>query len=261
MLSEIFESYFIEPILSNSGYNPVNTLVYSIIFACAILSIYYMFDRKFRIKFDTDFFIAILPFIFFSSALRVLEDAKIVSSIFLISPLAYITIFSIFFLVFVIAWIIQKKFAYPYQLTLFSVGSVLFLLVFSLFTLKTPLPFILQLFLFSPAAFGLFLLSKTINFFKGLNGIALSSQIFDGFVTFLATSFFGRIEQHFLPRFLILQVGAWTFPLAKVLITIFVLLAIDRYFEDENFRNFLKIIVCVLGFGQGGRDLLSCMVV
>jgi len=257
----MFEKYFIEPILSKAGYNPINTFVYSIIFACAILSIYYMFDRKFRIKFNTHFFLAILPFIFFSSALRVLEDAKIVSSIFLISPLAYITIFSIFFPAFLIAWIFQKKFAYPYQLTLFSLGSIFFLLVFSLFTLKTPLPFILQLFLFSPAVFGLFLLSKALSFFKGLNGIALSSQIFDGFVTFLATLFFGRIEQHFLPRFLILQFGPWIFPLAKVLVTILVLLAIDRYFEDENFRNFLKIIVCILGFGQGGRDLLSCMVV
>lgn len=261
MLSEIFRNYFIEPILSNYGYNPVNTLVYSIIFAGAILSIYYMFDRKFGIKFDPNFFIAIFPFIFFSSTLRVLEDAKIIASPFLISPLAYITIFSIFFPIFVIAYTIQKKYSYPYQLTLFSVGSILFLLAFSPFTLKTSFPLILQFFLFFPAAFGVYTLSRVSDFFKGLNGIALSSQIFDGFVTFLATSFFGRIEQHFLPRFLILQFGAWTFPVAKALITILILLAIDKYFKDENFANFLKIIVCVLGLGQGGRDLLSCMVI
>ncbi len=261
MLTEIFEKYFVEPILYNLGYNPVNTFVYSAIFACAIILIYSIFDKKFKIKFDTNFLIAIFPFILFSSTLRVLEDVKIINSIFLISPLAYVTIFSIFFAAFVIAQIIQRKCTFPYQITLFSIGSILFLLVFSLLEIKTATPIMLHLLLFFPAIFIISILSKVKNFFRNLNGIAIASQIFDGIATFIAISFFGRVEQHFLPRFLISIFGPWVFPLIKGLVVVFILLAIDKYFENGNFRNFLKILICVLGLGQGSRDLLNCMVI
>ena len=67
---------------------------------------------------------------------------------------------------------------------------------------------------------------------------------------------FGYVEQHVLPRALFPILGFETMFLLKVAVVLPVIWLIDRYTDDMDFRNFLKIVVFILGFAPGLRDLL-----
>jgi uncharacterized membrane protein len=78
------------------GYNPVNTAVYSIILAVAVIGIWRTFHHL-RIRLDAAFMVAMVPWVLLGSSARALEDAVLFSHegglIYLfISPLIYIFI-------------------------------------------------------------------------------------------------------------------------------------------------------------------------
>ncbi|MBU0898878.1 MAG: DUF63 family protein, partial [Nanoarchaeota archaeon] len=52
-----FYEWFVEPILSNGWYNPINTLTYSVILIAAVFLVYKML-KKMNIHIDKYFFIA-----------------------------------------------------------------------------------------------------------------------------------------------------------------------------------------------------------
>ena len=94
--------YFIDPILQNGWYNPVNTITYAIILVIAVFAVYKLLLRM-RIRIDRYFFLAILPFIFWGSSARVLKDAATVGALdgvaqnvfaspFWVTPGSYITL-------------------------------------------------------------------------------------------------------------------------------------------------------------------------
>ena len=76
-LNLFIEQNFLNPIKYTSGFTWVNTLVYAVILlGIAFLIVYPLFNKK-GIKFDLKFFLALLPFIIFGSALRVLTDLSL----------------------------------------------------------------------------------------------------------------------------------------------------------------------------------------
>jgi uncharacterized membrane protein len=89
-------------------------------------------------------------------------------------------------------------------------------------------------------------LSKTVFF----------SHMFDGFATFLGIQYLGYWELHVLPRFLTSLFGPWAMVAAKVVVFVFVLYVLDSSKEDEDFRNFIKFILVVLGLAPGLRNAL-----
>ena len=85
--TDIVQRCFVEPALSPGvqGYNPVNTLVYGgILLLLSFFVIFPLLDRR-GIKFDFKFILALLPYILFGSAFRVIHDMGIFSRSFNLS--------------------------------------------------------------------------------------------------------------------------------------------------------------------------------
>src|SRR3989338_7170460 len=74
MPNDFFYDYFIDPILSKTGYNSINTLTYAIIAIIALYAIYTLF-KKYNIKLDRSFVYSILPFVLLGSTMRVVTDS------------------------------------------------------------------------------------------------------------------------------------------------------------------------------------------
>ncbi len=66
--------YYIEPITTHSGYNPVNTVTYAVI---ALAALYFLFTefRKRGITIDKKFVYSVVPFVLLGSTVRVVTDA------------------------------------------------------------------------------------------------------------------------------------------------------------------------------------------
>ena len=87
-----FEQYFIDPIISGSGYNVYNTLAYAALLIVAVFVTYKLL-KKMKIAIDDRFMLGVLPYVILGGLLRALEDASIVSSFVFKTPVIYIVIF------------------------------------------------------------------------------------------------------------------------------------------------------------------------
>lgn len=65
--------YFLEPVLKNGWFNPVNTLVYGIGLLLGVILVFKLL-KKLEVGVDGRFFLGILPFIFWASSTRAFRD-------------------------------------------------------------------------------------------------------------------------------------------------------------------------------------------
>jgi len=96
----------------------------------------------------------------------------------------------------------------------------------------------------------------TFKFKTFLNGnlYLITSHVFDASTTFTGIYFYDYWEQHVLPSYLINAAGPWVMFPIKILIVILAIY-IAKDIEDENVKNFLKLIIFILGIGPGTRNL------
>ncbi|OYT42989.1 MAG: hypothetical protein B6U88_02190, partial [Candidatus Aenigmarchaeota archaeon ex4484_56] len=119
-MQEFFSNYFV----NTSGYNIVNTSVYSIVLVVTAYVIFLVL-KKMKIKIDRKLIFAVIPYIILGSSLRVLRDAYILRGSLFITPFIYILIFFIAFPILLITNLIQKKTKIPYYKLMFSIGILL----------------------------------------------------------------------------------------------------------------------------------------
>ncbi len=302
--------YFIEPILRNGWFNPVNTLTWAIILIAGVFAVYRLILRPLGIRIDRRFFLAILPFIFWASSTRVLRDLAValagtlsndivrqgiqlhagissyisglipsqgfsgfyawVITLFP-TPGSYVITFVFALITLLIALGIQKltKGKIPYYKFMFLAGAVFSALNIYLLPFRFFQPFAVVIFL-ALLWTGLFWIirpvSKKLNqksvfsFFRPENLGILSAHFLDAAATFTALSFYGYLEQHFIPRMLFPAMGPAGMFLLKIAVVLPVLYIIDRYGEKGDFNNFLKIVIVILGLAPGLRDMLRLMV-
>lgn len=271
-LIAFFQNHFIQPILQNGWFNSINTSVYAIILIISVFLVYKLLI-KLNVKIDYYFTVAILPFIFWGSSTRVLHDAAVrgvlspeLNSIYIApifpTPGSYIITFTLALFVLLISLTIQRFLKYRYWRTMFAIGlglcaiNVYFLPVLNFYRMFMILGFV---FLFT----GIFTTPKLINimrpYFTNVNIAILGAHFLDASATFVSMSFFGYSEQHVVPRLLINLLGPWVMFLLKIVIVIPALVLIDRYTEESNFRNFLKIVILILGLAPGLRDTIRLM--
>ncbi len=277
-MADFLQEFFIQPLLQRSGFNPVNTLVYAAIAIAIMFGLIYPYLNRRGVKFDFNFFIALLPYIVLGSAIRVLEEpysnahvlARSVNPIepgfWVITPGIYVTIavFAVLSLLFSL-WISRKSpkndFSYlkPFQI----IGAVpaAILVIFCLSRITQPLHFVLILCLAFVSFGAVFLVLKALKsklLSSNLNKAVLFGQCLDASSTFAALQFFsGFMEQHFLPRAVMGSLGPISFYFLKIPLVLLVLYFVDRYVEDKNLGGFIKFFVAVLGFATGTRDLFS----
>ena len=256
-IKSFFHKYFIDPIIYESGYNPVNTFTYGIVLVIAVFGIYKLLE-KLKIKIDRRFFTGLLPFIILGSMLRVIEDAKIFHSYWLISPLIYIFIFSITLPSLLFSYWLGKKTKTPYHFILFSFGFSILLIFVKFISVVTWIPFlyvglltVLWSFLLSVAK----RISKS-KFFSPINTGLILTHLFDASTTFVAIRFFGYGEQHVLARFLMQFIGPEAMFIIKIIFIPLVLYVIDMVLKKKQTNRFLKFVVFIIGFAPGLRNLL-----
>ena len=255
---EFLYKYFIEPILTFSGYNIVNTITYATILIFAIFLVYGILN-KLKIKIDGKFGLSLLPWILLGSFLRVLEDYNHISY-FLISPLIYITIFSITFLFLLFSLFLERKTKIPYNSYFFSFGFILAGISFTQikiinFVGISQIIFLDLLFLILTLILGN-ITKTTKNLF---NKLTIFSQIYDSTSTYVSVQFYSFREQHVLPNLIIpLLGGNWIFFIfIKFIIILIFVYFVNFYVKDKNFGNWLKLVVIILGVAQGTRDMIS----
>jgi uncharacterized membrane protein len=276
---EILQEYFLNPILANGWFNPVNTAVYSVLLIIAVYLVYRLLGRM-HVRIDNHFFLAIIPFIFWAAVTRVLHDAAFAGRLspglneFFSSPIfptpgSYIITFSLALATLLLSLLIQKAARLPYWKTMFVIGTALTLVNLSMLPVATLLPLWLiggltllwGLVFFSWRPIFKRLPSQSLSNYYHLllsreNLAILTGHFLDASATVVALTLFGYLEQHVVPRLFFPILGPYAMFLLKVAVVLPALWAIDRYAEDPQFRKFLKIVVLILGLAPGLRDLI-----
>src|SRR3990172_4021717 len=128
---DFLRAYFINPIVLNQGYNPINTTVYALMLVIAAYLVYRALS-KMKVKIDRRLGIAIAPFIVFGSSSRVVVDAGIFFSFIFTTPLIYFVVFAAAFTTLVTSLYLEEKKKIPYHKTMFVVGIFLAIIPLSI---------------------------------------------------------------------------------------------------------------------------------
>lgn len=203
-----------------------------------------------------------MPFVLLGSSVRVVEDAD-----FLTPPISYLFMTPfIYILIFLIAFpslmILIRLKGEDYWKFYSAEGVILSLIVLILLFSNLP---VVNGWVIPAAISGAFILTTIYSLvfskiYSEMNNL-LSRTVFfshmvDGFATFLGIQYLGYWELHVLPRFLIDTFGAWVMVPAKIVVFLPILYILDSSKEDENFTNFIKFVLVVLGLAPGLRDAL-----
>lgn len=266
-----FYDQFVVPQINNT-YTFVSTITYItllLIFCFGIL--YPYFKKRGWINFST--FASILPYILIGALLRVAEEPY--SAIRLVTPSInplswgfwfttpgiYILMFGGSSILLHLCWVCAKEKSLFYFRTIGWILAGTILLAYLLLLTK-PLHFCVTLFailVVSGLAIFIFYKFKPSYLKEKLNITLLTSQIFDGLATFFAIAFFGFREKHVLSSWVIQNIGIWAFPLLKITLAIIIIILIERSKTKKNLAllNFARMLISVIGFGTGIRDLFS----
>jgi len=89
--------YYINGIVNDASYNPVDTVTYAILLGISLFGVYKLLV-KLNVEIDTRFIIAVTPYILAGSSLRVLKDSGLFSPPLMylfITPIIYFVIFAV----------------------------------------------------------------------------------------------------------------------------------------------------------------------
>ena len=268
-ISQVLYDFFGKRIAEQGQYSPVEYIVYGAIMLALLFFIIFPLLDKRGVKFNAKFVLALLPFVLLGSALRVLEDMAFLPSswnplepaYYFVTPGIYLFIAAVAIAALLVSLFASKKFRVSFYKIFAAIGLVpaLPLVLFEMLNFRAWLGVLAVLLLvFGAVALLVFAFKKLKKQIleSGLNRLAVASQALDGFATLVATQFFSCGEQHPLSGFL-LDFFPASFVLAKLGLVILILYYVDREIKNENLRGFIKLVVIVLGFATGLRDLLT----
>ena len=273
---QFINTYYLDPIRNDSGYNPVNTLTWAIVLGISLYGVIKLFD-KLKIKVTPHFIASVLPFVLAGSSLRVIEDspASIVHP-----PLSYLLITpNIYFLVFAITviclWLsirLQRAGLVKDFYVIFAVfgliwffSNIIILLHFDSIVSAYVLLFVIGA--GTGLTFAFYLIARHLNssiFTNPLNFSILLVHLMDASATYIGVDKLGYFSKHVAPSYLIQLTGTALimYPL-KLIIFIGVIYLLDTQFEDDiqssNMKNLLKMTLLVLGLSTATRDTIRMM--
>jgi uncharacterized membrane protein len=270
---QFINTYYLDPIRNDSGYNPVNTFTWAVILGICIFGVFKLLD-KLKVKMNTRFIVSVLPFVLAGSSLRVIEDspADLVhppTSYLLITP-------NIYFLVFVITvsclWIsirMQKAgLIKDFHLIFASFGMIWFFINLGiLLHFQHIVIAYIPLFVIGAGAGLTFVFYLIARYFKStiftnpLNLSILLIHLIDASSTYIGIDKFGYFSKHVVPSYLIKLTGTALvmYPL-KLIIFIGVIYILDTQFEDDelsqNLKMLIKMVILILGLSTAARDTI-----
>lgn len=275
-MNNFIYDYFVLPMMQHEGYNIVNTLTYA---AIALVAVYLIWRTLAgRVKIDSKFIRGALAFVLLGSTMRVVTDS-IDSRVFApVTPVhqlvldshifdyGYLTISPGIYVVtaalYLITLLVSLKLKKP-DLTMY-VGLILWAPLFLLLV-----PFMKY------AVYGLPVLAlaliPTYLAYRFLSSMPLTAivmgQALDGAATFFIIDVFSGIsginyfEQHVLSNFIGQIFGTFfAFYLIKVAISFAAAYLIKKEDMSESDKNYIALILMIMGFAPGIRDLLRMVV-
>jgi len=94
-IRDIIYKYYIDPIISDAGYNIVNTITWALVLGVCIFGVQKVL-RHLNIVIDRRFVIGVVSYVLFGSSLRVLEDADLFApplNHLFVTPVIYFVVF------------------------------------------------------------------------------------------------------------------------------------------------------------------------
>lgn len=275
-ISQFINTYYLNPIRGDEGYNIVNTFTWAMVLGICIFGVFRLLE-KLEVKLTPRFIASVLPFVLAGSSLRVLEDSP--AGIFQ-PPYSYLLITpNIYFLVFAITvgclWIsIQLHKAglvKDFHLTFAGFGIVWFFInLIVLLYLENIVALYVPLFVLV-AGTGLTLTFylvahhfKSSIFTDPLNLSILMAHLMDASSTYIGIDKLGYFEKHVVPSYLIDLTGTALvmYPL-KLIIFIGVIYVLDTQFEDDerslNLKELIKMVILILGLSPATRNTVRMM--
>jgi uncharacterized membrane protein len=241
-----FLDYFLAP--KKTGYDMPKTLTYAVILVVAVYLIFKML-RGLKVRVDKRLVLSVIPYIVIGSSVRVLEDQGVLNSYIFVTPGIYFLISGVFISVFLASLLLERKKGIPYFKTTFTIGILLMSFVVANLAVTNPMGLAYVCAFFLPWIAAFYLL-KRWNLANRVTLVAL--QFFGN-----ASGSMGFYEQHIVPTFLINIFGPASFILAKLVVVGAALLVIDRFTDDKEFANYLKLIIGILGMATGTRDIIA----
>ena len=271
-MADWISQYFIQPIEQNAGYNIINTLVFAVVLlGLSFWVIYPQLSRR-GVKFDPKFAMAVVPYIVFGSALRVLEDLHVFPRsatplspwFYVITPGIYIFVGLLAIAALLVSRTVSKRMGWNALNAFRNIGIAFALvpLALDLANFKLWIPFIGILLMASAISMALiWVLRKQKGGFaqNPLAHLALFAQVLDGSATFTALQFYSCSEEHVVSR-AITNASPVLFLLVKIAVVLVVLYYLKKEVKDENLLGFLYLLVMILGLAPGLRDTITIAV-
>jgi len=210
--------------------------------------------RKLKISVDEKLVMLMTPWVIFGGILRVLRDLGVLTSYLFVTPSIWVFVFSSTFAILILSWFIEKKLGIPYFKIPFIVGVCLISLTLPFLQPVNWYGLFLILVWFTPLLLVLMFV-KWSNANRGVTSI----HLLDATTTFVAMQYFGYGEQHVVPALFIAALGPISFLPLKAIAILSFLLVVDKYCEDKELANYLKLIAAILGAVPATRDLLEVL--
>jgi uncharacterized membrane protein len=270
--------YYINGIVNDASYNPVDTVTYAILLGISLFGVYKLL-LKLNVEIDTSFIIAVTPYILAGSSLRVIEDSGIFSppiKYLFITPIIYFVIFAVTISILSLAISLERKGIIKDYHIFFCAGGIAWTVVniASLIILGEVQHLeyaaaILVLGILSTGA--VYLVSSKFNFSlltNKLNIFILFTHLLDASSTYVGMDWIGYYEKHVVPTFFIDIAGKFTdhpalvmYPL-KLLVFIPVFYMLESQFNEDKDKKFIplmKLVIIVLGLSPAVRNTLRIM--
>ncbi|MGC1122129.1 MAG: DUF63 family protein [Candidatus Methanofastidiosia archaeon] len=256
MIPEFIQEYFVDPIKYGEGYNWINTLTYGIILVIASYAVYTYLRNK--IAMDRHFYYSVGLFVLVGGSARVVKDMGVSESYILVTPLIFFLIFAVTFLSLVVLVRLTGQEYYKY---LAAEAIILFIVIVGVLAYNAEAYNWKGLAYIVVTAVSVTVLVYFVSKYLKIDCITRNIDIMGGhMLDASATSFglalFGYFEQHMLPGILIrwFDTPFVMFPLKIAVVG--VALSFVEDIEDEGYKNFIRLIILILGAAPGLRDLL-----
>jgi len=263
MISDWIYRYYIDPIIYDSGYNPVNTITWAVLLGLIILGLIRLF-RKLDLPMDERLVAYTIPYVLAGSTLRVVEDADLVlapASYLLITPLIYFVVFLVTIAALLATRKLQGRDFYRAYGAIGLIWTFLNLAALSTIGIASTLAPAAIISLGTAITALLYLAGIRVPILGFLqdrfNLMVLYAHMLDASSTYVGVDWFGYYEKHVVPTFLIDLTGtaAVMYPL-KLIILLPVLSIINESLEDPSLRNLTKLALITLGLAPAIRNTL-----
>ncbi|NUN11023.1 DUF63 family protein [Candidatus Micrarchaeota archaeon] len=269
-MTDFIQEYFLNPLQYPDvypPYNAVNTITFAVL-ALVTVWVLYKHLKKLGVKYDDEFFFAILSFVSFGAIVRVIVDSEILPRSFdllgvplflLVTPGIYVFTFAALMLSLYASLRTSKP-----MITLRNIGIGLSILAFlPLLTIASKIQFDVLIVLAITIAIILVagwgwekaFKKKLSNIDKAL----LFGQVLDGAAAFYGIDFKNYAEQHVVGNAVISLAGtALGFLALKTVFALAAIYFLQQEKEGEQ-KTFIALIITIVGFGPGLRSFLRIL--